>query len=186
MKCPNCQTELKDTAKFCTECGTPILRAEAPAAEPVLESVTAAEPEPAPEPIEEPEPVLNAAPVAEQEPANKPVVALAESEPAPEATETPKKESEQQNPASVTDSRLLLTTAQYFWLTILFHIPVIGLIFLFVWGCGRPRNLSLKRYSLAILVMRLLCWLLYLVLTVLLLLGMNGMIPGVTVTFPGI
>ncbi len=184
MKCPNCQTELKDTAKFCTECGMPIPKVDAPVPEPVTESAAAAEPEPAPEPVSEAESVLNTTPAVESEPANEPASDPVEPEPVAEITQVPKKETEPQSPASVTDSRLLLTTAQYFWLTILFHIPVIGLIFLFVWGCGRPRNLSLKRYSLAILVMRLLCWLLYLALTVLLLLGMNGMIPGVSITFP--
>lgn len=183
MKCPNCQAELKDTAKFCTECGTPIPAAEAipesPAA-PSEELMQATPEEPIAAPAEasalEPtqEPVAVPAPTPEPEP-EAPVAEQPASEPAKEP---------ESGFASVTDSRLLLTTAQYFWLTVLFHIPIIGFIFLFVWGCGKPRNLSLKRYSLAILVMRLLGWLLYLALTVLLLLGMNNMIPGFSITFP--
>ncbi len=84
---------------------------------------------------------------------------------------------------SGTDSRLLLTSAQYFFLILLFHIPVIGLIFLFVWGLGRPRNLSLKRFSLAVLILRLIGWLIMLLCTVAVLLGVSGVIPGFTFQF---
>ena len=132
--CPVCQKLVNDETKFCYYCGASLLNQEAPAPEPVEEPVS--------EPVEEAAP---AQPVQEPE---KPVVPVA----APVHAEVP--------PTTVvnaTDSRSLMTTAGYIFSTILFHIPVIGIIFLFVWGCGRPKNISLKRYALAWLIMRLLC-----------------------------
>lgn len=119
----------------------------APEPEPVKapepEPVKAPEPEPVkapePEPVRTPEPVVIPTPVKEPEPVKAPE---------PEKTDVV---------VHATDSRSLMTTAGYIFSTILFHIPVIGIIFLFVWGCGRPKNISLKRYALAWLIMRLLC-----------------------------
>lgn len=55
----------------------------------------------------------------------------------------------------VPPKKLLLNTFQYMMLMVLFSIPVIGLIFLFVWGAGHPKNPSLKRFSAAVLLWRL-------------------------------
>lgn len=163
MKCPNCGTELNDTLRFCTECGASLesLRVDVPAPEPT--------PEPAaPEaPAKEPE-----APVLEPEaPIPQPVIPAAPAESAPVAAPAPIE-------AAATDPRNMLTTAQYFFLIILFHIPVIGLIFLFVWSLGRPKNVSLKRFSLAMLLIRLICMLLMLAMTVFSLLVMTNVIPN--------
>lgn len=183
MKCPNCGNELNDDAKFCVECGMPITEPAAPepqsAEAPEPETAAAPEEQPAgaESPLEtekqipeEPAPVAEPGKPAEQEKeagANGPA-------------ELPPAESRKE-PVTVvsgTDSRLLLTSAQYFFLILLFHIPVIGLIFLFVWGLGRPKNLSLKRFSLAVLILRLLGWLFMLLFAVALLLGFSGLIPG--------
>ena len=157
MKCPNCGNEIREEAKFCTECGTAII-AEATAPEPAL---------PAEEPvIEEPQtaPVEAATPEPEIEPIAEPVEQPTEQPaPAPEQS-VGAAEPAQEKPAAqpvvtvtATDSRNLLTTGQYFFLTILFRIPFIGLIFLFIWSLGRPRNLSLKRFALATLLFQLVC-----------------------------
>ena len=84
---------------------------------------------------------------------------------------------------NATDSRSLMTTAGYIFSTILFHIPVIGLIFLFVWGCGRPKNISLKRYALAWLIMRLLGIILVLSFAVFMLICFSGKFPILTDAF---
>ena len=163
MKCPNCGTELNDTLRFCTECGTSLeaVRVDAPAP---------SEPEPAPQPMD-PE-----APAAPEAPIPQPVIPAAPvvpdpAEPAPIDTTAPIE-------VAATDPRNMLTTAQYFFLIILFHIPVIGLIFLFVWSLGRPKNVSLKRFSLAMLLIRLICMLLMLAMTVFSLLVMTNVIPN--------
>ena len=56
----------------------------------------------------------------------------------------------------------MLSTFQYVVLTMLYSIPVIGLIFLFVFGAGHPKNGSLKRFSAALLILRLVFWILVL------------------------
>lgn len=185
MKCPNCGNELNEEAKFCVECGMPITEAaEAvslnpdeiePAMDVEQEETSEAENSPKEESLETKETAVlseeNTEPVLPEEKEN------ASGQTTPSVSE-PKKE-----PVTVvsgTDSRLLLTSAQYFFLILLFHIPVIGLIFLFVWGLGRPRNLSLKRFSLAVLILRLIGWLIMLLCTVAVLLGVSGLIPGFT------
>lgn|GEM_PF-1349616 len=165
MICPNCGNELKEGAKFCVECGVPIT-------EPVLS-----------EKPEKPEELPKAEAESEQLPAQAPVenaVPAAENPPEEQAeTAKPAAATEAKEPVFTgTDPRALLTTAQYFFLMILFQIPVIGLIFLFVWGIGRPKNLSLKRFSLAMLILRLVCWFLALAGVVAMLLGFSGVIPG--------
>lgn len=202
--CPVCQKLVNDETKFCYYCGASLLNQEAPAPEPVEEPVSepveeaaeqpiaevvepAAEPEPVvsepepepivipePEPEPQPEPVEEAAPAQPVQEPEKPVVPVA----APVHAEVP--------PTTVvnaTDSRSLMTTAGYIFSTILFHIPVIGLIFLFVWGCGRPKNISLKRYALAWLIMRLLGIILVLSFAVFMLICFSGKFPILTDAF---
>ncbi len=138
-QCPYCGSELKDEAKFCEECGkalpedAPVV--EAPAAEPVDAPAEPAEPVEAPAaavaaaPVTVPEP-----PAAPEAPADMPVV-----------TQMPSK-------------KQMLSTFQYIALSLLYGLPVIGLIFLFIFGAGHPKNGSLKRFSAAMLILRLLFW----------------------------
>lgn len=179
MKCPNCGNELNEEAKFCVECGMPITEP----AEEIPEIAPETEPEAEPVPVEQPreaEPQAPEEPVSAEEPEQtaQPEIEKSVPEQTPVAPAEPRKE-----PVTVvsgTDSRLLLTSAQYFFLILLFHIPVIGLIFLFVWGLGHPKNLSLKRFSLAVLILRLIGWLIALCCAIALLLGISGLIPGFT------
>lgn len=137
--CPFCGSELNDDAKFCGECGKP-LPEEAPA---VTEAP--AEPEsqePAPE-----EPAAPAEPViAPAEPVIVPAAPVAEPvQDMPVITQMPPK-------------KQMLSTFQYVLLTMLYSIPVIGLVFLFIFGAGHPKNGSLKRFSAALLILRLVFW----------------------------
>ena len=130
-QCPYCGNELADDAKFCVECGRSLQEdepAEAPA-EPAA-PVVAAPVVPAAAAPEAPEQPK----AAEAAPADMPVI-----------TEMPSK-------------KQLLSTFQYILLTLLYALPVIGLIFLFIFGAGHPKNGSLKRYSAAMLILRLLFW----------------------------
>jgi hypothetical protein len=188
MKCPNCGNELSDEAKFCVECGIPITEAvEAvsqkteeiePAANVGQEEITESDSSPK-------EKSMGTQETAVLSEENTESVLSEKKDNAPEQTASSASEPRKE-PVTVvsgTDSRLLLTSAQYFFLILLFHIPVIGLIFLFVWGLGRPRNLSLKRFSLAVLILRLIGWLIMLLCTVAVLLGVSGVIPGFTFQF---
>ena len=143
--CPFCGSELNDDAKFCGECGKPLpeeapLKTEIPAEPVAAEPVAAAEP---------------AAPVVA---AAAPVAAPAEpvAEPAqdmPVITQMPPK-------------KQMLSTFQYVVLTMLYSIPVIGLVFLFIFGAGHPKNGSLKRFSAALLILRLVFWIAVLALLI--------------------
>ncbi len=191
MNCPNCGSELKEGAKFCVECGAPVPETmpEAPVA---LEEPVEALPEQVEEPVpaEEPTPVEEPVPAEEPTPVEEPVQAeepvkveepVRVEEPAPK---TPAAAPEKAAEPEATDSRMLLTTAQYFFLTILFQIPIIGLVFLFVWGLGQPKNLSLKRFSLAMLLMRLIEWVISLAVMIFTLLIATGVIPGLSFQWP--
>lgn len=161
----------------------------APEPETMPEPEPAAAPEPAPipipEPIRAPEPQPEPEPVAAPEPAPAPIPEPVRApEPAPVAPPTPAPEPEKNGViVNATDSRSLMTTAGYIFTTILFHIPVIGLIFMFVWGCGRPKNLSRKRFALACLLMRLIGVILVLSVAVFLLICYSDKFPILTDAF---
>ena len=132
-QCPFCGSELNDDAKFCIECGKPLPEHPSDAAE-APEAVSAAA---ATAPYAAP-----AAPAA-------PVVPAASSQKAsvekPAFVEVqPKKQS--------------LSTFQYILLSLLYGLPVIGFVFLFIFGAGHPKNGSLKRFSAAKLILRLVFW----------------------------
>lgn len=205
--CPVCQKVLTDQAKFCFFCGASLLNGEAetvvsagepnpePVEDPIIEqpapeAIEVAEPVIAPEPepviipdpmIEpEPEPILEPNPVIEPEPepifAPAPEPVVPKNEPVkPEAAAEPKPE---QPVMLATDSRSLMTTVGYIFTTILFHIPLIGLIFMIAWGCGKTKNLSRKRFSLACLIMRLLYYIAILACAVFLLICFSGKFPA--------
>ncbi len=168
----------------------PIPEAE-PAPEPAPEPIPAPEPvsEPKPDPIPEPAPVYVPEPEPEPAPQPEPVY-RSEPTPAPqpepvyrpEPTPAPEPvpvEPKQEQPIVVsTDSRSLMTTPGYIFTTILFHIPLVGLIFMIIWGCGKTKNLSRKRFSLACLIMRLLGYIFVLAVTVFLLICFSGVFPA--------
>lgn len=206
--CPVCQKVLTDQAKFCFYCGASQLNAEAeptdPAVEPDAESVEPAndgltEPETTESPIpdqpeEEPIPVPESEPESdpEPEPVEEPEHA-AEPEPAAEPTPVPiQPEPVQPEPIQpkpeqpivlATDSRSLMTTPGYIFTTILFHIPLIGLLFMIIWGCGKTKNLSRKRFSLACLIMRLVGYIVVLSAAVFLLICFSGKFSILTEAF---
>ena len=137
-QCPYCGSELADDAKFCGECGK-VLPEDAPVVIPAEAPVTVEAPvEPAAAPAPAAEPVQPEAPAA----TDMPVV-----------TQVPSK-------------KQMLSTFQYLALGLLYSLPVIGLIFLFIFGAGHPKNGSLKRFSAAMLILRLLFWIVVLALAI--------------------
>lgn len=141
-QCPYCGSELADDAKFCGECGKSL-----PAEEPVTAPVEA--------PVETPVEV----------PVETPVEAAAEPAPVPVAVpEQPA--AEMPVITQVPPKKQMLSTFQYLVLSLLYAIPVIGLIFLFIFGAGHPKNGSLKRFSAALLILRLVFWIVVLTLLI--------------------
>ena len=149
-QCPFCGSELADDAKFCGECGKS-LPEEAPVTEeaPVVEEA----------PVEAPAESVAAEPEAPAQPVVEPPVAPVV--PAVVASEGPKAEASPADAPVVTQMpprKQMLSTFQYILLSLLYGLPVIGLIFLFIFGAGHPKNMSLKRFSAAMLILRLLFW----------------------------
>ena len=160
--CPFCGSELDDDAKFCGECGR-LLQEEVPAAAETCTEPAAEEPVTAPEAAEAaPEAPVAAEPAAV--PAEPAVV------PAPVVTEQPKAEPAASGDmpviTQVPSRKQMLNTFQYIALSLLYAIPVIGLIFLFIFGAGHPKNVSLKRFSAAMLILRLVFWIVLLALLI--------------------
>ncbi len=118
MFCSNCGKQLPDSAKFCPDCGQPIIIPERP---------TVKEPEPvrAPEPVKEPEPVRAPEPVRVT--ADEPAFA-----PTPE-------------PVVPEENRPLGPWA-YFGYGLLFSIPVIGFILLIVLSFA-GKNVNRKNFA---------------------------------------
>lgn len=204
--CPVCQQALTDNAKFCYYCGASLLdlasETPVPGTEPDVSALSANEVEPiavpefdsepetfaAPESDPIPEPIPEPTPLPEPEPAPEP-------EPEPDFADVPPSEPQyipekppveptlvsERKPDPVivaTDSHSLMTTAGYIFTMLLFHIPVIGLIFMIIWGCGKPKNISRKRFALAFLILRLICYIVVLAAAVFVLICFSGVITS--------
>ena len=65
---------------------------------------------------------------------------------------------------TVPPKQQMLSTFQYVALSLLYGLPLIGLVFLFLFGAGHPKNMSLKRFSAAMLILRLAFWIVVLAL----------------------
>ena len=156
--CTNCGATLDDDAVFCPECGTRFdtvpegVFGAAPETEPAPEFDFRPEPEeeirpqpeaakPQPETVR-PEQVQYAAP-----PAPAPV-------PVPEAPAEPVKRSKE------------ISTGGYFWLMLLFAVPVVGFIAMLIFACA-VKNKNLRNFARAhiiwIIVLLILAILLYVV-----------------------
>ena len=158
-KCPFCGSELADEARFCVECGKPLPEDLPVTAEPVADEPVAIPAEEAPATAPEAAPV---APVA-QEP-EAPAVEPA----APAAVPAASAQAAQDMPVitQMPPKKQMLSTFQYLALGLLYSLPVIGLIFLFIFGAGHPKNGSLKRFSAALLILRLVFWIAVLALLI--------------------
>lgn len=106
-------------------------------------------------------------------PADEPVAAPVETpveaaaEPAPVPVAVPEQPAaEMPVITQVPPKKQMLSTFQYVVLSLLYAIPVIGLIFLFIFGAGHPKNGSLKRFSAALLILRLVFWIVVLTLLI--------------------
>ena len=150
-RCPYCGSDLADEAKFCVECGKLVpegapIPAAAPQAAPA--NPAAAQPAAAPE---------QNAPATPRPAAPQPAPAPVHAMPV-----IPQAASEASEDLPVITQKLprnqVLSIFQYIALSMLYCLPVIGLVFLFLFGAGHPKNPSLKRFSAAMLILRLTFW----------------------------
>lgn len=100
-------------------------------------------------------------PAAEVAPVEAPAVAEKPAEP-----QAPGAAPDMPIVTQVPSKKQMLSTLQYILLSLLYAIPVVGLVFLFVFGAGHPKNGSLKRFSAAMLILRLLFWIVVLALAI--------------------
>ena len=125
MNCSNCGTPLVPDANFCPSCGAMIT-------EPTAESVAPVAAEPTAEPV---------APVA-AEPVVEPVAPIAAEPITMPAPETAKPMTE----ADLPEEYRPLGPWSYFWLQILFGIPLIGFIFLIIFSFKRS-NINRRNFA---------------------------------------
>ena len=104
------------------------------------------------------------APAAEAAPVEAPAVAEKPTE--PQAPGAAGAAPDMPIVTQVPSKKQMLSTLQYILLSLLYAIPVVGLVFLFVFGAGHPKNGSLKRFSAAMLILRLLFWIVVLALAI--------------------
>ncbi len=156
MFCSNCGKELPEGARFCNRCGAQVRRKTVSEPEPVAEPVFVPVSAPAPEPVfvSVPEPEPAAEPVfAPQErferpeeplrftPDPEPVPVFAEREDGAQTRPQPLFE----QPEEPETSRPLSPWA-YFGFSLLFLIPVVGLILLIVFSVT-AKNVNLKNFA---------------------------------------
>lgn len=135
--CSECGNPIADGFLFCSQCGTKAVDDVAPVVEaaPVVETPVAEAPV-----VEDPvvETPLVEEPFVYTEPETPYVPQYADPEPAPVPTYK------------------AVSTGAYFWLLLLFSIPVIGFISCIIFSFA-PKNASLKHFARAILIWMLIC-----------------------------
>ena len=174
--CPACQAEMEDSVKYCLVCGRFLGETapepEAPVGEAAEPEAPAAEEDPAEEaPAQEPEPAEE--PVAEPDEPAEPAEPEEPAEPAAPAAEEDKTEEAPQKEENS------LSTLQYFLLEALFAVPVIGIVFMFIWSLGQPKNGALKRFSASVLIWRLILYIILFTLFISLLLTAGRWVPRI-------
>ncbi len=144
--CTNCGATMEDDKKFCTTCGT--LLGEAAPASPTPEAA----PEVTAEPIVTPAP--EASPVTE--PAPQPT------RPPPQAQPTPPPPQPQPQPITYAATEPVppkgskyapITTWGYIGIFILMCIPLVGLILMIIWACGKCKKIAKRNLARAMLIM---------------------------------
>ncbi len=133
--CTNCGAPLEDDAVFCPECGTR------------FDTSPAAEETPAPEIRPEPQEGVKPEPAAPEPEAVKPQPETVKPEqvrqtapPAPAPAPVPAAEPEKRSKE--------ISTAGYFWLMLLFAVPVVGFIAMLIFACA-VKNKNLRNFARA-------------------------------------
>ncbi|MBO4873366.1 MAG: zinc ribbon domain-containing protein [Lachnospiraceae bacterium] len=141
--CTNCGSPIEEGTLFCPECGQKVPVEEVPASNFVAAAAAAVPPvEPAPVQPSYVPPVPPAA-----EPAPAPVQPKAE--PAAEVFTHESELGTVTNEPAVNSP--VVKTGTYFWLMLLFAIPVLGLIVMIIMACA-ARNKNLKHWVRALLI----------------------------------
>ena len=180
MICSKCGYVAGDGDKFCVRCGAPLSMPEPPVSDPspAAEAIEAAaavpekaeiaaeeaieaieepvreivQPAPEPEAIPEPKPVFVA---PEPKPTPEKVEPAPEPKPAPVRESVPAAEPIAEAPAENTRLEKPLSTWGYIWRILLFAIPVLNIIPLFVMAFSSGINKNSKNFASGVLVLLL-------------------------------
>ncbi len=134
--CSQCGNKIENGTAFCTECGTKITP---PAAQPQGGSPIQEQPV---QPVETPA----AQPQPQEQP---PVVPQPQVQPQPKVAPQPQVQAQPQ--PYITSENKVVGTGAFFWLMLLFALPVIGLIACLVMAFA-PKNKNLKHFARAVLI----------------------------------
>lgn len=147
--CTNCGAAMEDDKKFCTTCGT--LLGEAAPASPTPETA----PEVTAEPIVTPAP--EASPVAEPAPQPTPPPPQPQPQPVYQAPPQPQPQPityAATEPVPPKGSKYApITTWGYIGIFILMCIPLVGLILMIIWACGKCKKIAKRNLARAMLIM---------------------------------
>ncbi len=169
-KCSYCGAEAADDIKYCVQCGRPFDTQEPAGVRPVTVDM-ARERENAPNDAK------NAA-EADEKACEQPCCTCADTEPAcvpakeaaPAAPEAAPVSAAPEGKASGKPMAAAVSTGSYFWLTVLYAIPVLGLICSII-AAVSAQNLSRRNFARSVLIIKLICLFVSLALAVVVLLA---------------
>ena len=149
--CPQCGAPLPESCLFCPSCGASCARPSQPESQPAV-------------PAEGPVPADFSAETAAEDaapPAGDPAPETAQPDdggqtppppgPGPRYAAQPPRRTPRPVPAAAPDKNEM-TTGRYLLCLILFAIPVVGLVMMFIWGFGRDGNVHRRRLARAALL----------------------------------
>lgn len=194
--CPDCKAENADSAKFCLVCGHLLTKAditeEMPGTAGTSEADTSyGEPnkpefgteEDRFEDVPETDAPKTDAPETDAPETEAPETEAPEADVPEDDAETYGKECApidlpaSEEPAKDVKEAGLLKTWQYFLLEVLFALPLIGTVCLFIFSLSRPKNESLRRFSASRLIWRLILYILVFVLVAVFLIRFDHWAP---------
>ncbi|MBR6704832.1 MAG: zinc ribbon domain-containing protein [Lachnospiraceae bacterium] len=156
--CTNCGSPIEEGTLFCPECGQKLdVQPAAPATNFVAAAAAAVPPVEAAPAAAPAEPATSysygygapAQPKNEPAPAPAPAPVQPAAEPAPQPFTHENEYGTVSNEAAVGSP--VVKTSAYFWLSLLFAIPVIGLIVMIIMACA-AKNKNLKHWTRALLI----------------------------------
>lgn len=144
MFCQKCGASQDDRARFCKECGAELIQVQ-PNQTPQAEAI----------PVQE---LQNDPSYVQQSQNTKPVEPV---KPTPQYSQT-----EQQAPKSNTSLDKPLSVGQYIGMFLLSYVPIVGIVFIFIWAFGDNVNTNRKNFSRAILIVALIMIVLSIVISI--------------------
>lgn len=184
--CPDCKAQNADSAKFCLVCGHLLTEADITEEMPGTAGTAEADTsygEPNKPEFGTEEDRFEDVPETDAPETDAPETEAPETDVPEDDAETYGKECApvdlpaSEEPAKDVKEAGLLKTWQYFLLEVLFALPLIGTVCLFIFSLSRPKNESLRRFSASRLIWRLILYILVFVLVAVFLIRFDHWAP---------